>query len=82
MASGEWTTTPDEDLAILGLGIDHSVGEFVERHLKHQIEFALSQAALSTGTKLIDAYTKADPATKASIEQILAPKKVEGLING
>jgi hypothetical protein len=63
-------TTPDEDAAILALGLDDTPQDFATRHLRHQIDYALSQATKTLEQK----YAAATPEDKAAIDAILAPK--------
>ena len=74
MANGTWKTTAEEDAAILALGIDATPDAFVQRHLRHQFDFALSQAQ----ERLRNRYDTLSAEDKAAVDAILqkqqAPK--------
>lgn len=70
MSTLTFTTTPDEDAAILALGLDDSPQDFATRHLRHQIDFALSRAVKTLEQK----YAAATPEDKAAVDAILSTK--------
>lgn len=71
MATITFTTTPEEDTAILALGLDATVQDFADRHLRHQVNFAIAQSAPKT---LEQKYAVATPEEKAAVDAILAQK--------
>ena len=74
MASGTWTTTDAEDTAILAFGLDATPEAFIARQLRHQLDFALSQAQ----ERLRNRYDTLSAEDKAAVDAILqkqqAPK--------
>lgn len=46
MATGTWTTTTEEDAAILAL-TGETPTAFIARHVRHQVDFAVSQRRAS-----------------------------------
>ena len=74
MSTGTWTTTADEDTAILALGVDATAEAFVTRHLRHQLDFALSQARETFKSRYDTLSTEDKAAVDAILQKQQAPK--------
>lgn len=81
MASGTWTTTAAEDDAILAITTSNSartgqpaetVPQFINRHIRHQVDFAVSEFSVAFD---VPAYQSASQADKDAIQAILAKTK-------
>ena len=84
MATGTWTTTAEEDAAIEALTASaaavtktppETVAQFIDRHIRHQVDFALSQATTTKRTIDAAAYDAATPDDKAAVDAILSKTK-------
>lgn len=63
------STTPDEDAAILALGVDKTPDEFILRHVRHQLDYALSLVAPKSVSEKYDA---APADVKAQVDALLS----------
>lgn len=73
MAQGTWQTTAEEDAAILAL-TGEATSAFVTRHLRHQLDFALSQVK-EERKRLVDIVSAEDSAAIDAILDKYKPAK-------
>lgn len=67
------TTTDAEDAAILALaGKGETVEGFITRHARHQIDFAVKEAAAATVLDRSAAYAKLSPTDQAAVDALLS----------
>lgn len=82
MAQGTWTTTTAEDAAVAALGNDASTDAFVRRHVRHQLDFALSTVGSAQAARLDMAYSALSAADRATVDALVAkvvPVPVTGI---